>query len=190
MPCSVVLERLQIRPNVTCIQFSSRNHADEIKRYSAFLFYNFIQLQQTYTKTIIQRDQDINKETSAVSCHPALLQGSGFSRCEGIVCVCVCGFGLNSKRRKRVVNGGCVCLWTCRRTGAFCESAVGDEVNWATAEPRLCLGYWQVGTWGLLQESNTLPEAWLPPPPACLRGKGMRRRVGWRKQGGSCGNSC
>lgn len=65
----------------------------------------------------------------------------------------------------------CACLWAGRGTGASCAVAVGEEVNWATAEPRCCLGYWQVGTWGLLQDRNTLPEAWLPPLPACLGGK-------------------
>lgn len=85
-------------------------------------------------------------------------------------------------------RGGGACLWTGRGTGAPCAVAVGEEVNWARAEPRRCLGYWQVGTWGLLQDRNTLPEAWLPPPPACLRGKegykkerGMKGGVGWKE---------
>lgn len=48
---------------------------------------------------------------------------------------------------------------------------------------RRCLGYWQVGTRGLLQDRNTMPEALLPPPPACLQGRegysGEGREGGW-----------
>lgn len=106
-----------------------------------------------------------------VACQGAALYG----------CECgVCGLGAG-------LRGGGVCvggfdralLWTGRGDRSPpCAVAAGEEVNWAPAEPRRCLGYWQVGTWGLLQDRNTLPEAWLPPQPACLRGREGCKREG------------
>lgn len=67
--------------------------------------------------------------------------------------------------------GDCAHFCAGRGTGAPCVIAASKEVNGVTAEPGRCLGYWQVGTRGLLQDRNTLPEGWLPPPPASLRGR-------------------
>lgn len=119
--------------------------------------------------TVIQNIEDVRKQKTAVSCHIArcCCQGAALYGCEGSVCV----VGEQDWTMTSGVGVDCTCLRAGRGTGAPCAVALGKEVNRVTAEPRCCLGYWQVGTWGLLQDRNRLPEGWLPPPPASLGGR-------------------